>query len=161
MKPSRLVASLIVGSISRTISFAPSPIHSAGTVSRLGRATQPTPRTQIIIRNMAAKAGVASPEELKDFVAAAGEKLLVVDVRHPDASVEPGDAKSLSMGFKLPNKEENYRPKAVSLPWSRETNSMELPAADKDTFIITHCGGGGRGQKQKPRAATFHRQGGM
>ena len=41
MKPSRLVASLIVGSISRTISFAPSPIHSAGTVSRLGRATQP------------------------------------------------------------------------------------------------------------------------
>ena len=41
MKPSRLVASLIVGSISRTISFAPSPIHSAGTVSRLSRATQP------------------------------------------------------------------------------------------------------------------------
>ena len=98
---------------------------------------------------MAAKAGVASPDELKGFVAAAGDKLLVVDVRHPDSSVEPGDAKSLSMGFKFPNKDENYRPNAVNLPWSRETNSMELPEADKDTFIITHCGGGGRGQKAK------------
>merc|ERR1719382_2383573 len=47
---------------------------------------------------MATKAGVASASELKDFVSAAGDRLLVIDVRHPDASVEPGDAKSLSMG---------------------------------------------------------------
>ena len=92
------------------------------------------------------KAGVSSPTELKDFVSAAGDKLLVVDVRHPDANVEPGDAKSLKVaGF--PDEEKNYRPNAVNLPWSRETNGMELPEVDKDTYIITHCGGGGRGQK--------------
>ena len=34
------------------------------------------------------KAGVASPEELKAFVEAAGSKLLVADVRNPDESVE-------------------------------------------------------------------------
>ena len=108
----------------------------------------------LTIRNMATeaaeprKAGVSSPSELKDFVSTAGSKLLVVDVRHPDASVEPGDAKSLAVaGF--PNKETNYRPSAVNLPWSRETNGMDLPDVDKDTPIITHCGGGGRGQKAK------------
>ncbi|KAL9182060.1 hypothetical protein ACHAXT_012403 [Thalassiosira profunda] len=94
------------------------------------------------------KAGVSSPTELKDFVSSAGDKLLVVDVRHPNASVEPGDAKSLAVaGF--PDAEKGYRPQAVNLPWSRETGSMELPEADKDTPIITHCGGGGRGQKAK------------
>ena len=91
-------------------------------------------------------AGVASSEELRDFVSSAGSRLLVVDVRHPDASVEPGDVKSLAVaGF--PDKD--YRPQAVNLPWSRETKSMELPTADLDTPIITHCGGGGRGQKAK------------
>ncbi|KAL7539279.1 hypothetical protein ACHAXR_009147 [Thalassiosira sp. AJA248-18] len=94
------------------------------------------------------KAGVASPSELKDFVSSAGSKLLVVDARHPDADVEPGDAKSLAVaGF--PDKDSNYRPQAVNLPWSRESKSMELPTTDKDTPIITHCGGGGRGQKAK------------
>jgi rhodanese-related sulfurtransferase len=110
----------------------------------------------LLIRNMATeaaeprKAGVASPSELKEFVSSAGSNLLVVDVRHPDASVEPGDAKSLAVaGF--PDSTTNYRPNAVNLPWSRETNSMELPSENvaKDTPIITHCGGGGRGQKAK------------
>ena len=95
---------------------------------------------------MATKAGVSTPSELKEFVSTAGSKLLVVDVRHPDASVEPGDAKSLAVaGFP----DGKYRPQAVSLPWSRESDSMELPDAEKDTPIITHCGGGGRGQKAK------------
>jgi rhodanese-related sulfurtransferase len=94
------------------------------------------------------KAGVSSPEELRDFVSSAGSRLLVVDVRHPDAGVEPGDVKSLAVaGF--PDKESDYRPRAVNLPWSRETKSMELPTVDPDTPIITHCGGGGRGQKAK------------
>lgn len=94
------------------------------------------------------KAGVSSPSELKDFVSSAGSKLLVVDARHPDANVEPGDVKSLAVaGF--PDKEKNYRSQAVNLPWSRESNSMELPSVDKDTPIVTHCGGGGRGQKAK------------
>lgn len=38
-------------------------------------------------RFMSRKAGVASPEELEAFCAEAGNKLLVVDVRNPDASV--------------------------------------------------------------------------
>ncbi len=64
---------------------------------------------------MATKAGVATPSELKDFVSNAGSKLLVVDVRHPDPSVEPGDAKSLAVtGFP----DGKYRPNAMNLPWS-------------------------------------------
>ncbi|KAL7429799.1 hypothetical protein ACHAXM_004108 [Skeletonema potamos] len=94
------------------------------------------------------KAGVASPTELQEFVSSAGSNLLVVDVRHPDPTVEPGDVKSLAVaGF--PDKESNYRPNAVNLPWSRESNSMDVPEVEKDTPIITHCGGGGRGQKAK------------
>ena len=92
------------------------------------------------------KAGVASPEELKDFVAKAGSKLLVVDVRNPDASVEPGDQKSLAVA---PLPSGDVRPQGVHLIYDRTTESMPLPDADKDTPIITHCGGGGRGQKAK------------
>ena len=92
------------------------------------------------------KAGVASPEELKAFVEAAGSKLLVADVRNPDESVEPGDQKSLAVAA-LPS--EGFRPQAQSLVYDRNTESMPLPDVDKDTPIITHCGGGGRGQKAK------------
>jgi rhodanese-related sulfurtransferase len=100
---------------------------------------------------MATKAGVATPSELKDFVSNAGSKLLVVDVRHPDPAVEPGDAKSLAVaGFP----DGKYRPNAINLPWSRESNGMELPSVEKDTPIITHCGGGGRGQKAKEYLET-------
>jgi len=95
---------------------------------------------------MTRKAGVSSPEELRAFVDRAGDRLMVVDVRNPDASVEPGDQKSFAVAG-LPTA--SYRPKAVHLIWSRETNSMPLPEADKDTPIITHCGGGGRGQLAK------------
>jgi rhodanese-related sulfurtransferase len=96
------------------------------------------------------KAGVASPSELKEFVNKAGSNLLVVDVRHPDSSVEPSDAKSFAVAG-LPNTATNYRPKAINLPWSRENKSMpDIPGGvSKDTPIITHCGGGGRGQKAK------------
>ena len=92
------------------------------------------------------KAGVASPEELKDFVAKAGDKLLVVDVRNPDAEVEPGDQKSLAVA---PIPGDGVRPQGVHLIYDRNTKSMPLPDVDKDTPIITHCGGGGRGQKAK------------
>lgn len=92
------------------------------------------------------KSGVASPEELKEFVENAGSKLLVVDVRNPDASVEPGDQKSLAVAG-LPS--DTFRPQAHSLIYDRETNSLPLPDVDKATPIITHCGGGGRGEKAK------------
>ncbi|CAB9511408.1 Rhodanese-like domain [Seminavis robusta] len=93
------------------------------------------------------KAGVASPEELKAFVTQAGDKLLVVDVRNPDASIEPGDKKSLDVA-PLPSPPD-IRPNGVHLIYDRGTKSMLLPDVAKDTPIITHCGGGGRGQKAK------------
>lgn len=97
-------------------------------------------------RFMSRKAGVSSPEELKAFVAQAGDKLLVADVRNPDADVEPGDQKSLVVTG-LPS--DSFRPLAASLIWDRNTDKMPLPDVPKDTFVITHCGGGGRGQKAK------------
>merc|ERR1712087_89069 len=77
----------------------------------------------------------------------AGDKILVVDARNADAEKEPGDQKSLAVA-PLPSGDA-VRPKAVNLIWDRDTNSMALPEVDKDTYIITHCGGGGRGQKAK------------
>ena len=95
---------------------------------------------------MARKAGVASPEELKDFVSKAGSKLLVIDVRNPDATMEPGDQKSLAVAA-LPS--DDNRPQAIHLVYDREISGMPLPDVEKDSFIITHCGGGGRGQLAK------------
>jgi len=92
---------------------------------------------------MARKAGVASPEELRAFVTNAGANLLVVDVRNPDAAAEPGDQKSLVVAG-LPSAD--ARPQALSLIYDRTTSSLPLPDVDKSTPIITHCGGGGRGQ---------------
>jgi hypothetical protein len=54
-------------------------------------------RSALTTRLMSRKAGVSSPEELKAFIAEAGNRLIVVDVRNPDASVEPGDQKSLQV----------------------------------------------------------------
>ena len=94
------------------------------------------------------KAGVASPEQLQALVDQAGDRLIVVDTRNPDASVEPGDQKSLAVAG-LPS--DSYRPRAVHLPWDRTTQSMPLLSDNLpfDTPIITHCGGGGRGQLAK------------
>lgn len=95
------------------------------------------------------KPGVASLEELQQLVDTAGDQLVVVDVRNPDAEAEAGDQKSLAVAG-LPS--ETSRPQAVHAIWDRTTDSMPLEAFQdmpKDTPIITHCGGGGRGQKAK------------
>merc|ERR1712157_703436 len=81
------------------------------------------------------------------FVQKAGDKLLIIDLRNPDAAIEPGDQKSIAVAS-LPSKE-GYRPKAINLIYNRKTNSMPLPDVDKNTPIITHCGGGGRAQLGK------------
>ena len=92
------------------------------------------------------KAGVASPEELRAFVARAGSELLVLDVRNPDASAEPGDQTSLAVAA-LPSG--TYRPMAQNLIFDQDAQAMPLPDVDRETPIIAHCGGGGRGQKAK------------
>ena len=99
----------------------------------------------------APKAGVASPDEIQKFVDEAGERLVVIDVRNPNAEVEPGDQKSLKVG-PLPDPDANVRPKAIHVVWDRASASMAVPPAlleDTSTPIITHCGGGGRGQLAK------------
>lgn len=80
------------------------------------------------------KAGVSSPEELKTFVQEAGDSLLVIDVRNPDASVEPGDQKSLAVAA-LPS--ETVRPQAKHLIWDRNTDDMPLPDVPKVSFDVS------------------------
>lgn len=93
------------------------------------------------------KEGVATPEELKAFVQAAGPSLLVIDVRNPDAVVEPGDQTSFGVAG-LPST--TIRPQAIHLIYDRTNSRMPLPTnVPKDTPIITHCGAGGRGQLAK------------
>jgi rhodanese-related sulfurtransferase len=89
---------------------------------------------------------IASPEELCDFVKLAGDRLLVIDTRNPDATAEPGDQTSLAVaGLPSPTS----RPQAKHCVWDRSTKRMPIPDVAKDTPIITHCGGGGRGQAAK------------
>jgi len=95
---------------------------------------------------MARKEGLSSSEEIKEFVAKAGSNLLVIDVRDPDASVEPGYQKYIAVA---PFPSEGVRPQSRNLIYERETSSMPLPDVDKDTPIITHCWAGGRGQLAK------------
>merc|ERR1719163_1753536 len=106
---------------------------------------------------MGRKPGVMEPEELKSFVENAGANLIVVDVRNPDFEVEPGDAKS--------NEKAQLadcgaaRPRAVNIFYDRSSSSLDVSkippewidtGGGKETVpIITHCGGGGRGQKAK------------
>mmetsp|Transcript_24381 Transcript_24381/g.50275 ORF Transcript_24381/g.50275 Transcript_24381/m.50275 type:complete len:168 (-) Transcript_24381:221-724(-) len=134
-----IVLALLLCAVS---SFSPGrSIHAVGISSRA--IFRPT--------SLFAKEGVSSPEELKSFVASAGSNLLVVDVRNPDADKEPGDQKSLAVA---PLPSDDTRPQGIHLVYDRETESMVLPDVEKDTPIITHCGGGGRGQKAKDYLAA-------
>jgi rhodanese-related sulfurtransferase len=86
---------------------------------------------------------MATPEEIREFVAQAGDSLLVVDTLNPG---EPADEKYIAKSG-MPSA--THRPKAVNLVWDRDTKSMPLPTCAKDTPIITHCGQGRRGQQAK------------
>jgi len=100
------------------------------------------------------KAGVSPPSEILDFVSKNSGSVIVVDARNPDFTVEPGDARSSAKAPIAGYGGQGYRPNAVNLIFHRETGSMDLEpleamGAKFDTPIITHCGGGGRGQKSK------------
>jgi len=85
--------------------------------------------------------GVAKPQELKEFVEQAGDRLVVVDLRNPDAEVEPKDQPTFQLAD-LPS--ETNRPHGINLLWDHATATMPLPDIPKDTPIIAHCGAGGR-----------------
>lgn len=103
------------------------------------------------------KRSVEAPADLERFVAAAGDNLIIVDVRNPDFSIEPGDGKS---NDKAPLTECGAaRKRAVNVIYDRQTSSMDLSLIPQSWVedgggkasvpVITHCGGGGRGQKAK------------
>lgn len=104
---------------------------------------------------MGRKPGVMEPEDLKKFVEAAGDKLIVVDARNPDFTVEAGDAATHA---KAPIGDA-ARPRSVNVVFDRSTNSMDLSKIPAEWIeaaggkqkvpVVTHCGGGGRGQKAK------------
>ena len=106
---------------------------------------------------MARKAGVVSDADMITFLAANdAAKVVVVDARNPDFSVEPGDERSAAAG-PIAETAAAERPNAVNIVYDRNAKCMDLsrlePRLDaelgKATPIITHCGGGGRGQKAK------------
>ncbi len=116
-------------------------------VPAAARAATKTP-SHIFCFNLSSdgKSGMASPAELQAFIAAAGDRLVIADVRNPNFDVEPGDANSVARG-PLPNPE--TRPLAQLLTYDRSTNTMPLPDADKNAYIITHCAAGFRGSDAK------------
>jgi rhodanese-related sulfurtransferase len=96
----------------------------------------------VVVPEEARKPGVASDEEMKAFLEKnKGKKVTVVDSRNPDFTVEPSDETygKADGPFPIADCGTEKRPNAVNLPFDRE----------KDAPIITHCGGGGRGQKSK------------
>ena len=107
------------------------------------------------------KAGVATDSEISAFFLNNKAKdIIVVDARNPDFEVEKGDAKyGADSGHKaIAGLVEGARPRALNLPYNRESKSLPLEPLEallkaekkgKDAPIITHCGGGGRGQKAK------------
>ena len=98
------------------------------------------------------KPGVSSPSEIASFIARAGANLIVVDARMPDVAAE----QSAALGPIAPVPE---RPRAINAPIDRATGTLDLSVVPpawvaaaggvSGLFAITHCGGGGRGQKAK------------
>mmetsp|Transcript_6211 Transcript_6211/g.22405 ORF Transcript_6211/g.22405 Transcript_6211/m.22405 type:complete len:180 (+) Transcript_6211:2391-2930(+) len=136
---------------------------------RLG-CTRPSSRTRIvsgaesrrrIVMSSGRKPGVASDEEFDAFLAAAaGRNIVVVDARNPDFSIEADDAKFGADGGSAPISQcgTPARPNAMNIPFEREAKRLQpqgvealeaKTGGDKTTPIVTHCGGGGRGQKAK------------
>ena len=100
------------------------------------------------------------------FLQAAGEDaVVVVDVRNPDFAKEPGDEASVAAAGLpgMPGRTGGRSFRSVNVVFDRETRSMAWQGklapllektgngegSGKDTPIITHCGGGGRGQKAR------------
>ena len=112
---------------------------------------QPSARIRVSGVAMPRKPGVSEPSELAAFVSSAGDRLIIVDVRNPDI-IE--DSAAIA-----PLPPHASRPRAISVVWDKEAKTMDLSLIPEDLIlagggkasvpIITHCGGGGRGQKAK------------
>ncbi|CAL6324425.1 unnamed protein product [Bathycoccus prasinos] len=78
--------------------------------------------------------------------------------RNPDFQIEPSDELygSANNGkFPIADCGTEKRPNAINVPFDRTKKALSgsnvdiLHTFEKDRAIITHCGGGGRGQKSK------------
>ena len=151
MLPS-LAAGLCTFSLRRSASVVVRPTFHANPFHKVLVGEQLRSKTIAMER----KPGVSSPEALADFVASAGGNLIVVDVRNRDFSKEPGDE---ATNVNAPIAPDISRPRAINVVYDRASNSMDLEAipaqwveaggGKEKVPVITHCGGGGRGQKAK------------
>ena len=128
---------------------------------RNARSTSVSTRRASIVTMSARKGGVASDEEFDAFMAKnAGKTVLVVDARNPDFTIEPDDEKFGGDAGTAPIYDcgTAKRPNALNIPFDRATGSLPADGVeslnakaggDKGVPIVTHCGGGGRGQKAK------------
>jgi|TARA_B110000003_G_scaffold258741_1_gene278170 rhodanese-related sulfurtransferase len=107
----------------------------------------------------ARKPGVASDDEFERFFSAnQGKTVVVLDARNSDFSVEPSDEQFGGPQGSAPIADcgTSARPNAVNCAFDRSANALRdlqvleaKTGGNKSTPIITHCGGGGRGQKAK------------
>lgn len=108
------------------------------------------------------KPGVASNAEMRHFLEQNRDgnlsKIVIIDARNPVFSVEPSDELygSLRGEFPIADCGTEKRPNALNVPFDRTKKRLSganaediLRTLEKDRAIITHCGGGGRGQKSK------------
>ena len=144
--------------------FSKSSVLSTKRFHRQGKMTPPTTKAATPSSSSsddeARKPGVASNAEMRDFLERnqdASKKIVIVDARNPYFSVEPSDELYGSIRGKFPIADcgTEKRPNAINVPFDRTKKALSgsnvdiLQTFEKDRAIITHCGGGGRGQKSK------------
>jgi rhodanese-related sulfurtransferase len=89
---------------------------------------------------------LATVDEIQDIVT--NKEFIIIDARNP---LSVNDQQNF-INDPLPNVTDGIRPKAINSAWDKTTNTIvQLPPStiSKDTYIITHCGGGGRGELAK------------
>ena len=96
------------------------------------------PRSTSFARSFSSrKPGVATVEELDEFLAQFGaENVVVVDARNPVFQVEPGDAKSDAVAPVSGTGTNELRPRTVNLVYDRETRGVSL--ADKELHSVSN-----------------------
>ena len=168
----RSVPRLFKNTTHQTSSFSSkkSSVLSTKRLIHQGKMTSPfttkaaTPSKSSSSDDDARKPGVASNAEMRHFLEQNRDgnlsKIVIVDARNPDFSVEPSDALygSVRGEFPIADCGTEKRPNARNVPFDRTkkrssgANNAEdiLRTLEKERArITTHCGGGGRGQKSK------------
>jgi rhodanese-related sulfurtransferase len=86
------------------------------------------------------KPGVASPAEIAAFLIA-HPAAVVVDARDPSSAEPSANLRPLPPS--------PSHPRAISAPIVRASGVLDLQRIPAGSAVITHCGGGGRGQKAR------------